>query len=54
MRLEVIQGRDKGKVFTIDLANAVLIGRQPDCQIRLSDAEVSRLHARLFSRDGSI
>jgi signal transduction histidine kinase len=54
MRLEVIQGRDKGKVFTVDPASAILIGRQPDCQVRLSDPEVSRLHARLLARDGAI
>lgn len=32
---------------------AITVGRHPDCDVVLSNAEVSRRHARLLCRDGS-
>jgi pSer/pThr/pTyr-binding forkhead associated (FHA) protein len=48
--LKVVSGPDQGKVFTPD-KNRVEIGRRPDCDVRLSDPGVSRLHATI-RRDG--
>ncbi|HMO05919.1 MAG TPA: FHA domain-containing protein [Kiritimatiellia bacterium] len=52
-RLLFINGKFKGKRLTIQ-QGAVLIGRDPECQIDLDDDdEVSRHHALIESRGGS-
>lgn len=45
--LEVTQGPDKGQVFPMD-SESVRVGRDPACQILLSDAQVSRKHVKIF------
>lgn len=47
--LKVIEGEDlKGKSFTLD--GELLIGRGDQCQIVLTDAYASQVHARVFRR----
>ena len=53
IRLRVKEGRERGSVFEIDESEAV-IGRGSDCNIRLVDSSVSRVHVRLESRDGRV
>jgi pSer/pThr/pTyr-binding forkhead associated (FHA) protein len=48
--LTVLSGPDRGKVFSAD-KNRIEIGRRPGCDVVLSDAGVSRLHATI-RRDG--
>lgn len=49
--LTVIQGRDRGKVF--DLRGTQLaMGRDPHCDVPLTDASVSRHHAELRVEEG--
>jgi len=50
--IEVIEGRDKGAIFALTL-DEVLIGRSPECHIRLTDPSVSATHARFAFRRGS-
>ncbi|MDP6380633.1 MAG: FHA domain-containing protein, partial [Phycisphaerae bacterium] len=44
--LTVIQGLDRGKTFEVEETDFV-IGREPSCEIPLSDTSVSRHHARM-------
>ncbi len=44
--LFVIQGRDQGRRFELDRV-VTSVGRDPTCQIRLNDSEVSRRHAEI-------
>jgi len=46
--LTVIQGPDRGKMFEIDGEGALLIGRDPSCEITLRDPGASRHHATLI------
>jgi len=51
LRLKVVEGEGKGKVF--DVGDELTVGRAAGCQIALADDTfVSQLHARLFRRDG--
>ena len=49
--LEIMEGPDKGKGFTLR-KNVIYLGRHSQCDITLSDPEVSRRHAEL-TMDGS-
>ncbi|NHT17440.1 FtsK/SpoIIIE domain-containing protein [Cellulomonas sp. IC4_254] len=50
VRLVVVSGPDSGR--EVDLAaGTATIGRGPDCDLRLTDPQVSRLHARLLVGD---
>ena len=52
-RLIFLNGKFKGKRLTIQ-QGAILIGRDPECQIDLDDDdEVSRHHALIETRGGS-
>ena len=49
--LFVLRGLDVGKLITLDQAETIA-GRDPDCQIVLTDEGISRRHAR-FAQTGS-
>ena len=44
--LLVVQGTDQGNRFPLDVPQ-LLLGRGSRCDVRISDSEVSREHARL-------
>ncbi len=48
-KLFVLSGRDVGRAF--DIEEGYVLGRSPDCQVRLHDRSVSRKHARV-EREG--
>ena len=47
--LVIAQGPEKGESFPIE-AESAKVGRDPSCNIVLTDAQVSRQHLRVFSR----
>ncbi len=49
--LTIIQGADHGRTFEVDGLIAT-IGRDPECEVALRDAGVSRHHARLNCQNG--
>ncbi len=49
--LTVIQGNDRGKVYDLRSSHTVL-GRDPHCEVSLSDHSVSRHHAELRVEEG--
>jgi hypothetical protein len=49
--LEIIQGVDSGKIFPLE-GNELHIGRHAQCEIVLSDLEVSRRHLKISKMDG--
>jgi anti-anti-sigma factor len=51
--LIVQMGGSKGRPVPVD-APRFLIGRQPDCQLRLGSRMVSKLHAAIERRDGRV
>ncbi|MCR3753758.1 FtsK/SpoIIIE domain-containing protein [Lentzea californiensis] len=48
--VEVVEGPDSGRKFPLHRGTAV-IGREPGCEVRLTDPLVSRQHARLTISD---
>jgi signal transduction histidine kinase/pSer/pThr/pTyr-binding forkhead associated (FHA) protein len=50
--LAVTQGPDKGQVISVDL-DSVRIGRDPACQILLTDAQISRKHVKIYKTEAS-
>lgn len=48
----VIEGDQKGR--SMDLTDEIIIGRAEKCHLVLDDSYVSQMHARFFSRDGSV
>ena len=48
----VVHEPDGAKPRTFKLATSMLVGRAPECEIRLSDTYSSQQHARLFGRQG--
>lgn len=48
--LEVIEGVDKGKIFTIT-AKTITIGRNEACELQLNDEYVSKKHCQIVFRD---
>jgi len=50
--LEIIEGPDKGKLFTLQNSDVVM-GRHGQCDLVLHDPEVSRRHVKLTSGDAS-
>ncbi len=52
--LEVLEGPDRARIFKLDPSrpSRVLVGQSPACDLRLSDAQVSRRHAALEIADG--
>ncbi|MFP4498172.1 MAG: FhaA domain-containing protein [Vulcanimicrobiota bacterium] len=50
-KLEVTEGFDRGKIFTLD-KDEYVIGRDESCDIVLGDPTVSRTHARITRLNG--
>ncbi len=48
--LEVIKGKDAGKVYYLD-QEEVMVGRNEDCDIKVDDVEISRQHLRLVNEN---
>jgi EmrB/QacA subfamily drug resistance transporter len=46
-RLQVVEGPDTGR--TVPLGDSVSVGRSPDCDVMLIDAEASRTHLRIVT-----
>jgi ABC-2 type transport system ATP-binding protein len=51
IRVRVVQGPDAGEVFA--LRGPMVVGRDPDADLLLTDEQVSRRHVRLTLRDGA-
>ena len=51
LQLVMSQGPTPGRAFTIDRAS-LTIGRDPSVEIAINEPQVSRLHARVSSREG--
>jgi pSer/pThr/pTyr-binding forkhead associated (FHA) protein len=48
----VVHEPDGAKPRTFKLATSMLVGRAPECEIRVDDTYASQQHARLFGRGG--
>ena len=48
----VVHEPDGAKPRTFKLATSMLVGRAPECEIRLTDTYASQQHARLFGKQG--
>jgi pSer/pThr/pTyr-binding forkhead associated (FHA) protein len=48
----VVHEPDGAKPRTFKLATSMLVGRAPECEIRVTDTYASQQHARLFGRQG--
>ena len=48
----VVHEPDGAKPRTFKLAASMIVGRAPECEIRLGDTYTSQQHARLFGRSG--
>ena len=51
-RIQVIKGANRGK--HIDVCGNIKIGRSPDCDLTLSDAQISREHCTITFEDGEV
>lgn len=51
VKLEVVDGIDKGAEFTID-NKTITIGREDTCNFKLKDEHVSKKHAQIVFRGG--
>src|SRR5437764_781989 len=47
-QMRVKTGPQKGKVIPVSGTQAILIGREPSCQLQIVDRGVSREHAQIF------
>lgn len=54
MKIEIVGGAEKGRVFEFENASEVLIGRDEQCAVSLADPKVSRRHARIVPRDNQL
>src|SRR3954447_14906795 len=52
-QLKIAEGKDAGKEFEFD-QDSVVIGRNPECNVILYDAGVSRKHCRIFNEGNRI
>ena len=53
LRLQILSGPDTGRVVALG-KGLMTIGRAPDCDIRLSDCDVSRRHLELVVSAGAV
>jgi pSer/pThr/pTyr-binding forkhead associated (FHA) protein len=55
LKVHVVEGRDQGALLPLETENhSYSVGRGPDCDLLLADADVSRDHVRLELRSGSV
>jgi pSer/pThr/pTyr-binding forkhead associated (FHA) protein len=55
VRLRVVEGIDQDAVLRLEAdGHAYLLGRAPQCDLRLSDADASREHVRVLRQDGQV
>ena len=43
----------EGKLRTVRLDTSMVVGRAPDCELRLDDTYLSAQHARIFGKNGA-
>src|ERR1700680_2277561 len=48
LQLSVIDGPDKGRVFTLNVGPNLMLGRRPQAQYQLTDGRVSRNHCQVL------
>jgi signal transduction histidine kinase/pSer/pThr/pTyr-binding forkhead associated (FHA) protein len=54
MKIEIVDGVEKGRVFRFENTAEVTIGRDDQCDVSLADPKVSRRHARIAPREGHL
>ena len=54
MQLAVVAGKEKGRIYKLQLAKTLVIGRAKDCDIVLDDAKISKRHAEMELSKNSI
>jgi VWFA-related protein len=54
LRLTVVVGKDAGSSYELKLHNKVVIGRAPDCDLTVSDPQVSSHHCELALIQGQL
>lgn len=47
MQLAVITGRDRGRVYQVQLKKTIVIGRAKDCDVVLNDPRISNHHCEM-------
>lgn len=50
--ITVLAGPEEGQSLTLEHGSDAIIGRGPDCRLRLTDSGVSRQHTRIFEQGG--
>ncbi len=53
LSLVVLNGEDKGRVYSINKSNRFVIGRGKNCDVVLNDSKSSREHAEIVFANGS-
>ena len=54
MKIELLEGVDKGRILDFETDEPVLIGRGKECHVCLNDNELSRRHARIFFENDEV
>jgi pSer/pThr/pTyr-binding forkhead associated (FHA) protein len=52
-RSVVVHGPEGAKPHTVQMAASMVVGRAPECDLRLDDTYTSQQHARLFGKNGA-
>jgi len=52
LRSIVVRAADGAKPHTIPVAASMVVGRAPECELRIEDVYASQQHARLFGKNG--
>jgi len=51
--LKILDGEDAGKTVPVEEGGEIVIGRLPECDVRLLGEKVSRQHTRVWQHEGS-
>ncbi|QDT64709.1 FHA domain-containing serine/threonine-protein kinase [Calycomorphotria hydatis] len=54
IQISILQGPNEGRNHPIEPGQAILMGRGSNCQIKLDDSSVSRVHCQLEIKDGQV